>query len=337
MANGQHVSLDFRKFIDERCDEAQERLTGLAEACLADGAGAMELRQFNSTMDDVFLRGADDLQALFPSDNAPIKLHYQKRIKAFLDASVFWRRVFEKPRGYAGDYLMMDMVYRCEPLPEKGTHRFSDLLDAWFLSTPTSQATRNRHAYLVGNLGRYRAEGAKKIASLAAGPCREVRSFLDHDAPHRHSHEFVFIDFDDEALSYAHALLAKHLNSKTKSHFVNENVLNVILGRRVPELENCDVIYSTGFADYLSDRLLTRLVEAVYRMLAPGGYFLLGQFVDLDEHPDRSGLQWVTDWNLIYRTPTSLRNIFSNTSFGPNIRIETEPKGIIMFAEVRKT
>lgn len=330
------VSLDYKRIIDQRCTEGKRKLVQLAEACNAKQARPQDRNAFNKAMNEVLLDGANELQALFAEENAPMKLYYQQQMTRFLQSSVFWRRVYEKPLGYAGDYLMMDMVYRNEPLPERGGHQFSDLLDAWFLNEPTAQAARNRHGYLARTLKHHINTGARKIANLASGPCREVHTVFTEPAMRRKRLEFAFVDFDDEALSYANVVLNDCRRKNIKFQFINANLLNLILGRRVPALKDCDYVYSTGFADYLPDRLLAKLLEAAYSMLAPGGTFLLGQMLHSDKHPDRYGLEWVTDWNLIYRTREEMYDLFTQSSFSNNIVIDTEPSGLIMFAHVQK-
>ena len=328
-------SLDYKRVIDQRCSEAKRVLVALAEACLSKKATSKDHRAFTKAMDDTFLTASDELEALFPANNEPMKRRYQKQMTRFLQASVFWRRVFEKPLGYAGDYLMMEMAYRREPLPGPGPHRFSKILDDWFLNVPSARAVRNRHDYLVRTLKEMVGSGARRIASLASGPCREVRTFL---AGSRRSHplEFIFVDFEDEALDYARTCLTKRPHKNFSCQFVNQNILNIIVGRRVPGLKDCDLVYTTGFTDYLPDELLLRLLHAAHDALRPGGTLLIGQFAELDVHPDRCGLEWVTDWNLIYRTPENLRGLLMRTPFGNRVRIESEPEGLIMMVEATK-
>jgi extracellular factor (EF) 3-hydroxypalmitic acid methyl ester biosynthesis protein len=329
-------SLDYKRVVDQRCNEAKRILVAHADACLAKRAGLKEHRAFTKAMNDMFLTGSDELEALFPANNEAMKRRYQKRMTRFLQASVFWRRVFEKPLGYAGDYLMMEMAYRCEPLPTPGPHHFSQLLDGWFLDVPSARAVRNRHDYLVRALRQAVRSGAQRIASLASGPCREVKTYLGAATRRSRPLEFIFVDFEDEALEYARTSLTKRPHKNVTCQFVNQNILNIIVGRRVPGLSNCDLVYTTGFTDYLPDDLLLRLLHAAHDALAPGGSLLIGQFMDLEDHPDRCGLQWVTDWNLIYRTPASVRELFMRTPFKDRVRIETEPEGLIMLAEATK-
>jgi len=327
---------EWKPFIDHVTRDATRTIAALKDGCTPDGEIAVP--RFQQVMDDLWLNGANSLQAQFPNQNKMVRRYYLERIAPLLQESVFWHRCTTKPRGYAGDYLMMDMIYGNRPLPVGSTQAFSSHLDRWFLNTPTAQACRHRHEWLAGKLALGCADGVRKIASLACGPCRELATLLDRQGELQHPLEGDLFDFDTEALDYARRLLEPRLGSLVRLKFQQANLLKAIRqSGQISPPEQYDLIYCSGFADYLSDVALHRLLKSVYELLKPGGVLLLAQFLDRPDHPDRSAMQWGMDWNLVYRTKPELQTAFAQSPFGNQVQIEAEPLGLIAFCEVRRT
>ena len=51
--------------------------------------------------------------------------------------SRFAERAYYKPRGYAGDHVMMEMIYNQEP---DGDGKVGKLIDRWFINTSAARA-----------------------------------------------------------------------------------------------------------------------------------------------------------------------------------------------------
>ena len=292
---------------------------------------------FTEAMNALWLKGADRLQHLFPHSNTTIRQYYLKRIIPVLRGSAFHRRASGKPRGYPGDFLTMDMIYCGKPLPAEGTEPISARLNSWFLDTPSARACRSRHEWLVGRLGSHCASGARHVASLACGPCREIKTLLGRQGAPHEPQVFDLFDFDEAALEYARTLLGPDLKNNVRCNFCKVNLFKTALSRKpISNASAFDLIYSAGFADYLDDRVLVRLLEGIYESLAPGGTLLLAQFLDRQDHPDRNAMQWGMDWNLIYRTEERLRSVFSEARWGGDLQIDREPLGLIAFCQAKR-
>jgi len=328
-------SEEWQPFIDHVTGDAAKKLAKLKNGC--NPTGEVDGILFHQMMDGLWRQGANSLHARFPNQNEMVRRYYLERITPLLQESVFWQRCATKPRGYAGDYLMMDMIYGNRPLPLGNTSGFAAHLDRWFLNTPTSQACRHRHEWLAGKLAFGCAQGVRRIASLACGPCRELATFLDRQGELRHPLEGDLFDFDTEALDYARRLLEPRLGSQVRLEFQQANLLKAIRqSGQLGQPEQYDLIYCSGFADYLGDVALRRLLKSVFELLKPGGVLLLAQFLDRHDHPDRNAMQWSMDWNLVYRTKHELQEAFSKTPFGNQVQIEAEPLGLIAFCEARR-
>ena len=75
--SGAPASLDYKRIIDQRCAEAKRKLVSCADKCLMHNSRKQDRQRFHDVMDEVFLKGSDELEALFPTDNEEMKRRYQ--------------------------------------------------------------------------------------------------------------------------------------------------------------------------------------------------------------------------------------------------------------------
>jgi len=237
-------------------------------------------------------------------------------------------RSYHKPKGYAGDFLMIEHIYGNTP---KGAGRVGEVVDAFCLARPSSRAIRGRRKLLADQLAGLTAPLAaqdKRIAimNLACGPNRELFDFLA-DCSYTHLIEALCVDIDSEALQYTN----KHVNTFPHSasiRLMQENVIKWALGRSRQEMGPQDIIYSAGLCDYLDDRLFRRLITKCYHQLKPGGTLILG---NLDYHSDSVFMDRILRWELIYRNTEQLKQLFADTPFG-GATVLSEKERINLFA-----
>jgi extracellular factor (EF) 3-hydroxypalmitic acid methyl ester biosynthesis protein len=247
---------------------------------------------------------------------------------AILTKSANVDRWFAKPRGYAGDYYTIELVYHEQPRGEGRTGRF---VDRWALDRPAAQAVRNRRALLAGairDVAGAALGGPALVTSLASGPAREVFDVLTStDAPSMHA---TCIDIDNEAVAYA-SERARELGVADRVAFVQDNVIRLSQGRGKAKLPRQHMIYSVGLIDYLEDMHVVKLLDWIHDHLLPGGTVVVGNF-DV-ENPDRAFLDHIVDWRLIHRTADDLHELFARSKFGGSpVRVRTEPQQINLFA-----
>ena len=98
-----------------------------------------------------------------------------REIFPYLTHSRFVERAFTKPRGYAGDYATIEMLYEDNA---DGEGQLGPLIDRWTRDVPAARAVRNRRALLSDAIralvGTWDRPGSVRITSLAAGPAREL-------------------------------------------------------------------------------------------------------------------------------------------------------------------
>ncbi|MDD2464001.1 MAG: cyclic nucleotide-binding domain-containing protein [Desulfobulbus sp.] len=256
-----------------------------------------------------------------------------KEIFPYFMRSRFAERAYFKPKGYAGDFLMMEHIYADIP---KGEGKLGEIIDAFCLQRPGSLAIRGRRILLKQQLmdrsAAINAQGrTTRIMNLACGPNRELFDFLA-DCDFSESIEALCVDIDSEALQYTNQYV-NIFPHRASIRLMSENVIKWAMGRAKHHIEPLDIIYSAGLCDYLDPRLFRALITQCYKHLKPGGTLLLGNFTF---YPDSLFLDKLLKWELIYRTEEDLREIFAPTPFGENIDILVEQAGVNLFAMATK-
>jgi len=256
-----------------------------------------------------------------------------KEIFPYFMRSRFAERAYFKPKGYAGDFLMMEHIYADQP---KGEGRLGEIIDEFCLQRPGSLAIRGRRVLLKEQLMRLSGAiaargGSTRIMNLACGPNRELFDFLT-ECEYSESIEALCVDIDSEALQYTNQYV-NIFPHRASIRLMSENVIKWSLGRARHHIEPQDIIYSAGLCDYLDPRLFRALINQCHRHLKPGGTLLLGNFTF---YPDSLFLDKLLKWELIYRTEEDLRELFAATPFGTQVTIIAERENVNLFALATK-
>lgn len=257
-----------------------------------------------------------------------------KEFFPYLMRSRFAERVYYKPKGYAGDFMMMEMIYRNEP---DGDGKLGRIMDGWFLKSSAADAVRQRRNLLAGLLTRIsrskleEQEGVR-IMNLACGSNRELFDFLSGFEKSK-AVEALCIDIDPDALAFTN----RHVNvfnHQATVRLMNENIVKWALGRARQDFGQQDIIYSSGLTDYLERRLFVRLIDRCYGQLRDGGVLIVGNFSPTN--PNRQFMDHILHWTLIHRDEEDLRDIFRETGFGENVDVTSETHGINLFVVATK-
>ena len=238
-------------------------------------------------------------------------------------------RWFTKPRGYAGDFYTIELVYANEATGEGRLGRF---IDRWGLGIAAAQAVRNRRGLLNHAIrevaARVPPNQTTRITSLASGPAREIFDLFE-DSKVKDVHA-TCIDIDVEALAFASGR-ARELGIEDRITFAQDNVIRLSRGRGKTTLEPQHLIYSIGLIDYLEDEHIVRLLDWIYDQLLPSGTVILGNFDA--ENPDKAFMDHILEWRLIHRTPDGLRGLFARSKFGDTpMEVTYEERHVNIFA-----
>ncbi len=256
-----------------------------------------------------------------------------KEVFPYIMRSRFVERAYYKPKGYAGDFLMMEHIYKDKA---EGDGKLGKIVDAWCLQRPGAKAIRGRRKLLSGQLAAlsetFRQQSSRvRIMNLACGPNRELFDFIAN-CDYSHAIEALCVDIDSEALRYTNQYVNVFAHN-ANIRLMNENLVKWALGRVSHEIGKQHIIYSAGLCDYLDRRLFQAMIKRCHDHLEPGGKLLLGNFAP---YPDQIFMDEILHWELIYRTGEDLVDIFSDTPFGSNVEILTEDEKVNLFVLATK-
>jgi len=218
----------------------------------------------------------------------------------------FAHRVFSKPLGYAGDYEMMNLIYRSESI---GKTLFARCLQRYYINEPSAQAVRNRVENFVDKItrlveSRSPMQGPIRVLSVACGPAMEWQKLLPL-LPDGVEIEVDLLDQDEQALLSTQRQMQRLLSRFPKAikfRYLNKAIKNIIV--RGMEGQNYDLIYSSGLFDYLSDAASTMAATRLYDSVNPGGQLIIGNFNV--GNPSQLLMDYALDWPLIYRSKEDL-------------------------------
>jgi len=246
--------------------------------------------------------------------------------------SAYGNRAFAKPRGYAGDFEMMNNVYHNDL---RGDTLFGKCMQRYFTDNPAGRAVRNRAQYLNNKISEaVKANETAKILAVASGPAREIQKLFLEQPELASKCEIHLLDQDVEALTLSQREIfeicrTKGIN-KPNIHFHNLAIKNVI-NEGLP-VHDFDLIYSAGLFDYFTDPVAQFAASRLFSSLKPAGKLVIGNFST--NNPAQFIMEAIGDWYLIYRDESVLRKLFSKIS--PNLEIESEKEGVNLFAVMTK-
>lgn len=263
--------------------------------------------------------------------------YFRKHVWDLILASPFLARTNLKPRGYAGDSMMMQMLYENE---FRGAGLFSMCMHRHPVQTAAAQAVRNRRA-LIAEAVQARAQAVGngrrvRVLSVACGPAAELTDVLKRPAD-ADRFEFMLLDQDAEALAEATAAAqaaAARLKRDVLARPVRESVRTML---RTPDVVAAwgvfDLVYTMGLFDYLQQPVARVVIRKLYELLQPGGELIVGNFHV--GNPSRLYMDYWMDWALVYRTEDEMYDLVAGLD-GAAATIDFEDTRSQMFLRVRK-
>jgi SAM-dependent methyltransferase len=247
-----------------------------------------------------------------------------QRLRGLLYEDPHVHRAFAKPRGYAGDAVLLDFIYGCIPLPDHTTPLGRRIYRWCAENTVAFQSVRQRRVLLAEILDRTaqrRPNG--RVLSIACGHLREAQ--LSSAFVGGAIGEIVAVDQDPYSLEVVRSTYAG-----LPIRCVQATVGDIVKGRL--ELGEFDHVYAAGLYDYLPDGLARRLTAALWSRLAPGGELTIANFVPFRE---AAYMEAVMDWHLLYRTEAELRSVASDLD-GAHVRSWTDSGGAVAYLSVAR-
>lgn len=250
-----------------------------------------------------------------------------------LDAP-FVARAFEKPRGYAGDYEMMNMILKPAPL---GNSPFEKVVHLLNVLPGIPQSVRNRSDRMLTYIqeSHQKSSQTTRILSLACGPAWELERFLttQPEGPI----EIQLIDHDPEALAFAFRRLNQiadqhqlEVQVETKEASLFSLLRDNRSGNAFFKKEHFDLVYSAGIMDYLKDETCRELIHYLWQFLRKDGMFFTTNMHP--SNPEKAWMNVIFDWPLIYRDFLS----FEQLSTYENTEVFADDTGINLFMTIKK-
>lgn len=259
---------------------------------------------------------------------------FRKKLKELIYESPLAHRSISRPLGYAGDYEMMNIIYRNELV---GTSLFGKCLHKYYIEKPAAQAVRNRADYLIMAISRLfekKKEGPLKILSVASGPAMEIQRIISEVREYNHRDiEVHLLDQDVTALKHSQRRIYE-MKIKNQCNFdfkfINQNIKHVIT--RGLEEKDYDLVYTAGVFDYFTDPVAQMAAQKMFDSVKSDGELIIGNFSD--ENPNEVEMKFFLDWDLIYRSEKDLHRLFGSLS--SKLRVEKESNGINLFCVIEK-
>ncbi len=276
---------------------------------------------------------------LSQESHAVYKRYFQQQLQALWLMAPFVERSVKKPLGYAGDYEMVNIIFRAA---YEGDTLFGKLLNYYCCGLPPAVAHRNREPYLLRKIDECAESALKdncgtvKILSVGCGPAKEIQELVKA-RKHGNNLEVTLVDFDIEALYYCQEkiLELKALtNSAIKVNFIHKTVLQLIkeTSHRKGD-EKYDLIYCIGMADYLVLPTCQRLTKALYQSLKEGGQLIISNIDVSNEF--RYPMEYGCEWYLFYRSKEELSKFATGLPRPRKIFVESDATGVNNFLVVR--
>ncbi len=258
-----------------------------------------------------------------------LKLFFTQKLRNLFLRGRYVRSSIDKPYGYAGDFEIIDAIYVNRPT----TNGFDRLFDNYFQSSSISLAVRNRKRDfqdIIQSVVKKASGESVKILDLASGPCRDIAELLAGEYREANSLNFVCYDSDEYSIKYGREVL---MFDRRVTH-INFNAVRLALMKSIEDKisDRYDLIFSTGLFDYLDDKITVRLLANLKKLLKPGGVLAISDVRDKFSNPSIYFMEWVGDWNLIYRGDDEFRNFFLEAGFEKNkLSFSFEQQGIFQY------
>ncbi len=316
---------DCKKYM-EQCEslsqDIENKRISLTDAC-----------QRLKIITDHMLQRGDEIEILLDNKKIIKKIKQTFRILCGIwpYKSKIVKRGFEKPRGYPGDYLMIESVYDNKNISDG----IGYCADNYFLNNEYPTAVRNRKNKMKDILIDYiykKPSQDMDILNVGCGSCREIVEVLLSGIKPIKKVNFSLVDQDEEALLFSKKALELTKSGYCTYRFLQHNILDYIRHEQkyLDILGKQDLAYSIGVTDYLPDRMLKKLISFCLKLLKPKGTLILAHKDKVVYKPIAS--DWWCDWTFFPRDEKEFLNMLSECEInGFDLKTEREKSNIVMF------
>ncbi len=269
--------------------------------------------EVSAWLDRLYFR-LTDLNATMTEEERERALeHHREVVQPFFLQSPLVRRCVDKPLGYPGDYVTVEMLFGSE---DHGVSTLARILSHYTMNCGPAQAHRARPAWLVSHLRKQEQALGRplRVLTFACGPEHGLREYTALGG----TGHYTLCDFDPAPLDYCRrqfeklARLPRNGVPMPELRFIQLSTYQLMrqrdsLGKLHHPDGPMDVVIAAGILDYLKDNVIARFLEMMSSLLAPGGVLLL---TNLNQHnPWRALMEYVCDWYVIHRTGAQFQEL----------------------------
>jgi extracellular factor (EF) 3-hydroxypalmitic acid methyl ester biosynthesis protein len=257
-----------------------QKLIELAQKIETNGIVADETNKKCLSFTNEILQKAEELEKVV--DRRALKKIKDAFRMSLIDGpayeSLIVKRAYDKPRGYPGDYQIIELFYDNKPI-SKGIGFYGD---KYILNDNYVRAIRKRKdcmKKIIDNFIKNSESSSTNILDIGCGSCREIRELFMSNFNTSKKLIFTLVDQDKDALVFsrnAFKHISEHIPKNVKFNFVKENIFNFFKNKKYKNmLKGQNMIYSIGLADYLPDIYLGRLIKFCFELLEPKGKIII--------------------------------------------------------------
>lgn len=252
----------------------------------------------------------------------------QHPVKDVLHAEPITNRAFYKPRGYAGDSVLIDIIYGYPWFKLNHISGIGEQLYEYMYHSSGPSAVRERKKYLAQMIDQVaRNTFRAKILSVACGHLREAE--LSNAIQNNAIHQFLAIDQDEKSLQVVDETYGKYGITTIKT-----SILDILRGKF--KADGFDLIYASGIYDYLNKKIASKLTCHLFKMLAHRGKLLITNFVPGIK--EWGYMESYMAWELIYRDEQEMVELAQDIPREQIERLElcTETQNNIIFLCIKR-
>lgn len=204
-----------------------------------------------------------------------------------------------RPRGYAGDAALLDLVYAEPALADAlaATTPRGRRINAVTMTSPMHNARRECRTLIGDYIDQAAAVSRPVILSIGAGHLREADD--SHALRRGRIARWVALDQDAESCAEIDRRLGRRVETIARP-------IGAILKGDV-RVEKIDIAYAAGLYDDLPLPIAITLARRVVAMLRPGGRFLFTNYAA--GMWDAGFMEAVLDWPMHLRSPAEMAQI----------------------------
>lgn len=267
--------------------------------------------KYKNTIDTFF----EELWAIsdYPNDGYEKKAKYlmSQLDEFFINDIEVTSYIRKRPLGYAGDFVTMNFIYDFNCHNFLGDNYYQKFINNYTCTIKVSNSNIGRKRIIKQRLMEKinNSNDEKKILSLGSGPAREIIELINEKQLLKPA-TFYCLDFEEKAIRFIKDRLSEMDRdpSKTKIHFLHENLLNVIKrGKTILPENSIDFVYISGVFDYFSSKVCQRMLLNMLPIIkASSAEKLLFFNMSSEEESGRAFYEMLGRWEMIHRTSHEL-------------------------------